>query len=113
MQHADHGAALRHQAAQGAALAPTGLAVATPQSPPVGLPAPPPQAAVQPAAPAAPTLGVLLERQPDSAAAPPTPVQRMADIVALLVMALVVLAGAAWQVSKPSAFSAQPRLAGL
>lgn len=104
------------QAAQGAAAAdsaPTGLAVATPQSPPVGLPAPPPQAAVQPAAPAAPTLGVLLERQPDSAAAPPTPVQRMADIVALLVMALVVLAGAAWQVRKPSSFSAQPRLAGL
>ena len=64
-------------------------------------------------APAAPTLGVLLERQPDSAAAPPTPVQRMADIVALLVMALVVLAGAAWQVRKPSSFSAQPRLAGL
>ena len=100
------------QAAQGAALAPTGLAVATPQSPPVGLPAPPPQAAVQPAAPAAPTLGVLLERQPDHAAAP-TPVQRMADIVALLAMALVVLAGAAWQVRQSSSFSAQPRLAGL
>jgi len=101
------------QAAQGAAPASTGLAVATPQSPPAGLPAPPPQAAVQPAAPAAPTLGVLLERQPDPAATPPTPVQRMADIVALLAMALVALAGAAWQVRRPSSLSAQPGLAGL
>ncbi len=96
------------QAAQGAAPAPAGMAVATPQS--TRMPLPPPPAA---APPAAPTLGVLLQRQPDPAAAPPTPVQRMADIVSLLAMALVALAGAAWQVRRPSSFSVQPRLAGL
>jgi cobaltochelatase CobN len=43
----------------------------------------------------------------------PTPVQRMARIVAWLLMALVVLAGAVWQARRSSSISPQPRLAGL
>jgi cobaltochelatase CobN len=118
------------QAAQGAA--PTGMAAATPGSPPQAtpaapalqtappsddLPAPPPQANHPPAAPAVPAMGVLLERQPERAPADlapvPTPVQRMARIVAWLLMALVVLAGAVWQARRSSSISPQPRLAGL
>ncbi|WP_298211698.1 cobaltochelatase subunit CobN [Acidovorax sp.] len=103
------------QAAQGAAPTPIGMAVATPQSP--AAPVPPPQAETPPAAPTMPAMGVLLERQPEretpDAAKERTPVERMAGIVALLVMALVVLAGAAWQARRRSSFSPQPRLAGL
>jgi cobaltochelatase CobN len=114
------------QAVRGAAevqSAPTGLAIATPQDPAAAppprpeppaadLPAPPAPAQAVPAAPAVPTMGVLLERQPQRDA-PETvpqhsPVERMARIVALLVMALVVLAGAAWQARRPS--SSLPRL---
>lgn len=117
---------VRRWVEQGAAevqSAPTGLAVATPQDPAVAppprpeppaadLPAPPAPAQAVPAAPAVPTMGVLLERQPQREA-PETvpqhsPVERMARIVALLVMALVVLAGAAWQARRPS--SSLPRL---
>ncbi|PJI98218.1 cobaltochelatase CobN subunit [Acidovorax sp. 69] len=118
------------QAAQGATAAPSGMAVATPQSalPPAAstpptprsadLPAPPPQAnpaPTAPAVPAVPAMGVLLERQPEreAATAEPTPVERMAGIVAMLVMALVVLAGAAWQARQPLSLSRQPRLVGL
>ncbi len=99
-----------------------GMAVATPQSPaslapqPVpsaaDLAAPPSQAQSPPAAPVAPavpTMGVLLERQPERETAEsvsePTPVERMAGIVAMLVMALVVLAGAAWQARRVSSVS--------
>lgn len=114
------------QAAQGtpaADAAPVGLAVATPQSPALplpappaaDLPAPPPQAEAPPALPAVPAMGVLLERQPEreapDAAQEPSPVERMAHIVALLVMALVVLAGAAWQARRPFSLSAAPGLA--
>ncbi|WP_236748623.1 hypothetical protein [Acidovorax carolinensis] len=44
-------------------------------------------------------MGVLLERQPEREATvtQTTLLESMAGIVALLVMALVVLAGAAWQ----------------
>jgi cobaltochelatase CobN len=101
------------------------MAVATPQSPAArapqpaapaaDLPAPPPQAKPVPAAPAEPAMGVLLERQPDrkppKAAPEPTPVQRMAGIVAVLVMALVVIAGAAWQARRPFARYGRPGLA--
>jgi cob(I)yrinic acid a,c-diamide adenosyltransferase (EC 2.5.1.17) len=49
-------------------------------------------------------MGVLLERQPEREAAvtETTLLERMAGIVALLAMALVVLAGAAWQARRPS-----------
>jgi len=105
--------------------APVGMAVATPQSPVLpplqaispaaDLPAPPAQAEAPPAAPAVPTMGVLLERQPqrEAAVSPTAPVERMAGIVALLVMALVVLAGAAWQAGRPFSLSPQPQLTGL
>ncbi|WP_348688948.1 cobaltochelatase subunit CobN [Acidovorax soli] len=101
------------QAAQGPARAPTGMAVATPPS--ADLPAPPHQAETPPATPAAPAMGVLLERRPEREAAvtPTAPVERMAGIVALLVMALVVLAGAVWQARRPFSLSPQPQLAGL
>ena len=106
------------QTAQGtpaADAAPVGLAVATPQSPALPLPAPPPQAEAPPAAPTVPAMGVLLERQPErespDAAQEPSPVERMAGIVALLVMALVVLAGAAWQARRPFSLSSAPGLA--
>jgi len=114
------------QAAQGnpaADAAPVGLAVATPQSPALplpappaaDLPAPPPQAEAPPAAPAVPAMGVLLERQPEreapDSAQEPSPVERMASIVTLLVIALVVLAGAAWQARRPFSLSVLPGLA--
>lgn len=115
------------QAAQGAAPAPTGMAVATLQSPPqaasapqpapasADLPAPPPQANTPPTASAVPAMGVLLERQPEreTAELAPTPVERMAGIVALLVMALVALAGAAWQARRSSSMTAPLQPAGL
>ena len=116
------------QAAQGAPaadFAPVGMAVATPQSPAapalqpvppaVDLPAPPSQAQAPPAAPPVPAMGVLLQRQPEREAAvtETTLVERMAGIVALLVMALVVLAGAAWQARRPSSLSPKPQLAAM
>ena len=118
------------QAARGvpvALAAPAGMAMATPHSPAMAapppaapaadLPPPPAQADAPPVAPPVPALGVLLQRQPQRDAPPaadePTPVERMARIVTLLAMALVALAGAAWQARRPS-FSV-PRLqpAGL
>lgn len=113
------------QAAQSTAPASTGMAVATPQlpaapapqpAPPAAdLPAPPAQAEAPPAAPTVPAMGVLLERQPErealDTAQEPSPVERMAGIVALLVMGLVVLAGAAWQARRPFSISAAPGLA--
>ena len=113
------------QAAQGTASVPTGMAVAAPQSPAAALaqpvppsadlPAPPPQANTPPAAPAVPTMGVLLERQPEreAAATETTLLERMAGIVALLAMALVVLAGAAWQARRPSSLSPPSQLAAM
>lgn len=106
---------------------PAGMAVATPQSPALAvqqpivpaadLPAPPAQAEAPPSAPAVPTMGVLLERQPQPApadsATEPSPVQRMAGIVALLVMALVVVAGAAWQARRPSSLSSPLQPVGV
>jgi cobaltochelatase CobN len=108
---------------------PVGMAVATQQAPaaPVpqaapraaqpaaDLPAPPAQSQAPPAAPTVPAMGVLLERQPerDVPTSEPTPVERMAGIVAMLVMALVVLAGAAWQARRPSSLSRQLQPAGL
>lgn len=103
------------RAAQGAPVvesAPVGMAIASPQSP--AAPVPPQQAEM--ASPAAPAMGVLLERQPApeaaDAAQEPTPVERMARILALLAMALVALAGATWQVRRPSSMPLQPPLAG-
>ena len=113
------------QAAQGTASVPTGMAVAAPQSPAAALaqpvppsadlPAPPPQANTPPDAPAVPTMGVLLERQPEreAAATETTLLERMAGIVALLAMALVVLAGAAWQARRPSSLSPPSQLAAM
>ncbi|MFN7154292.1 MAG: cobaltochelatase subunit CobN [Acidovorax sp.] len=115
------------QAARGvptADAAPVGMAVATPQSPApapqpapaaADLPAPPAQAETPPAAPTMPAMGVLLERQPehDAPTAKPTPVERMAGILAMLVMALVVLAGAAWQARRPSSLPPPLQPAGL
>ena len=118
------------QAAHGAPVdptAPAGMAIATPQSPapaapqPVppaaDLPRPPVQIHAPPAAPAVPAMGVLLERQPEQArpdsGQEPTPVERMAGIVALLIMALVALAGAAWQVRRPFSLSPLLQSAGL
>jgi cobaltochelatase CobN len=113
------------QAAQGTASVPTGMAVAAPQSPAAALarpvppsadlPAPPPQANLHPVAPDLPAMGVLLERQPEREAAvtETTLLERMAGIVALLVMALVVLAGAAWQARRPSSLSPKPQRAAM
>ena len=113
------------QAAQGTASVPTGMAVAAPQSPAAALaqpvppsadlPAPPPQANTPPDAPAVPTMGVLLERQPEreAAATETTLLERMAGIVALLAMSLVVLAGAAWQARRPSSLSPPSQLAAM
>jgi len=113
------------QAAQGTASVPTGMAVAAPQSPAAALaqpvppsadlPAPPPQANTPPAASAVPAMGVLLERQPEREAAvtETTLLERMAGIVALLAMALVVLAGAAWQARRPSSLSPPSQLAAM
>jgi cobaltochelatase CobN len=42
-----------------------------------------------------------------------TLLERMAGIVALLVMALVVLAGAAWQARRPSSLSPKPQRAAM
>lgn len=65
-------------------------------------PAPPvPEAAAQPSAP---LQGVLLERQPDTPMADPTVLERMSRAIALLLMALVMAAGAARQ-----ALGAPPR----
>ena len=62
-------------------------------------------------------MGVLLERQPEPAptdsATEPSPVERMASIVALLVMALVAMAGAAWQARRPSSLSSPSQPAGV
>lgn len=115
------------RAAQGFSASPSGMAVATPQStavavpqpshPAANLPAPPAQSEAPAITPVAQTMGVLLERQPEretqDAAKEPSPVERMAGIVALLVMALVVLAGAAWQARRPSSLALQPQPAGL
>lgn len=59
--------------------------------------------------------GVLLERQPEREATVTeiTLLERMAGIVALLVMALVVLAGAAWQARRPSSLSPKPQRAAM
>jgi cobaltochelatase CobN len=113
------------QSAQDAAPAPVGMAVATPQLPAAALaqpappsadlPAPPSQANIHPVAPGVPAMGVLLERQPEREAAvtETTLLERMAGIVALLVMALVVLAGAAWQARRPSSLSPNPQRAAM
>ena len=113
------------QAVQGAAPAPVGVAVATPRLPAAALaqpaplsadlPAPPPQANLHPVAPDLPAMGVLLERQPEREATVTeiTLLERMAGIVALLVMALVVLAGAAWQARRPSSLSPKPQRAAM
>ncbi|MCO4244207.1 hypothetical protein NFX52_22305, partial [Acidovorax facilis] len=78
---------------------------------------PPAQAEAPPSAPAVPTMGVLLERQPErkapDAVKEPSPVERMAGIVALLVMALVAMAGAAWQARRPSSLSSPLQPAGV
>ena len=62
-------------------------------------------------------MGVLLERQPErealDTAKESSPVERMAGIVAVLVMALVAMAGAAWQARRPSSLSPQLQPAGL
>ena len=60
-------------------------------------------------------MGVLLERLPEREAptSEPTPVERMAGILAMLVMALVVLAGAAWQARRPSSLPPPLQPAGL
>ncbi len=127
------------QAARGASL--TGMEVATPKSMPqsaqrptpqlppqatwaaetpllaADLPTPPPQAQMPPATPAVPAIGVLLERQPErdspDRAKEPTALERMAGILAWLVMALVALAGAAWQARRAPANSPQTPLAAL
>ena len=106
---------------------PAGMAIAAPQSPALAapqpvpaaadLPAPPAQAEAPPSAPAVPAMGVLLERQPEQAASDsatePSPVERIAGIVALLVMALVAMAGAAWQARRPSSLSSPSQPAGV
>jgi cobaltochelatase CobN len=60
---------------------------------------PPPQLPSPPSAPApvSTPVGVLLERQPDDAIPAPSPLLRMAQILAALAMAAVMLAGAAHQ----------------
>ena len=62
-------------------------------------------------------MGVLLERQSEQAASDsakePSPVERIAGIVALLVMALVAMAGAAWQARRPSSQSSPSQPAGV
>jgi cobaltochelatase CobN len=62
-------------------------------------------------------MGVLLERQPEreapDAVKEPSPVERMAGIVALLVMALVAMAGAAWQARRPSSLFSPLQPAGV
>ncbi|ART58853.1 cobaltochelatase subunit CobN [Acidovorax carolinensis] len=112
-------------AVQGAAPAPVGVAAATLRLPAAALaqpaplsadlPAPAPQANLHPVAPDLPAMGVLLERQPEREATvtQTTLLESMAGIVALLVMALVVLAGAAWQARRPSSLSPKPQRAAM
>ncbi|WP_440111211.1 cobaltochelatase subunit CobN [Acidovorax sp. BL-A-41-H1] len=99
------------RAGQAAGPTPQGMAVATPQAPAAHaqppLPAPPVLSPAIAAAPSTPAMGVLLERQPPrDAAGPalePTPVERLAGMLAGLMMVLIVAAGAAWQARRLSA----------